>query len=117
MNPPISWLQWFAVALPVSFVSIVIIWLLLLVSYQPGNTVDGEPLEIRPIRPSQEALNPEQWWVLSVCATTIALWCIEHKIEHVVGDMGVIAILPIVAFFGTGVLKKVGCSLIKEWLF
>lgn len=106
MDPPISWLQWFAVALPVSFISIIIIWLLLLVSYRPGSTADGEPLEIRPIRYSKEALNVKQWWVLFVCFTTIALWCVEYKIENVVGDMGVIAILPIVAFFGTGVLKK-----------
>ena len=32
----------------------------------------------------------------------------EKKIEQYVGDMGVIAILPILAFFSTGVLKKVG---------
>ncbi|GJJ08647.1 hypothetical protein Clacol_002866 [Clathrus columnatus] len=106
MKPPISWLQWFAVALPVSFISIIIIWLLLLVSYKPGTTADGEALEIRPIRPNKEPLNLKQWWVLLICVITIALWCIEHKIEDIVGDMGVIAILPIIAFFGTGILKK-----------
>ena len=42
-----------------------------------------------------------------VCIVTIALWCVEHEIEGFVGDMGVIAIVPLVAFFGTGVLKKV----------
>lgn len=30
----------------------------------------------------------------------------EHGIEEYVGDMGVIALIPILAFFSTGVLKK-----------
>ncbi|KIJ51071.1 hypothetical protein M422DRAFT_204101 [Sphaerobolus stellatus SS14] len=106
MDPPIDWLNWFIVALPVSFISIILIWLLLLVSYKPSITADGEPLEIRPIRSLRERFTLKQWWVTIVCLVTIALWCIEHKIEEYVGDMGVIAIIPIVAFFSTGVLKK-----------
>lgn len=35
----------------------------------------------------------------------------ETEIEEYVGDMGVIAIIPIVAFFATGVLKKVSDDL------
>lgn len=42
-----------------------------------------------------------------MCLVTIGLWCIEHTIEEYVGDMGIIAIIPIIAFFSTGVLKKV----------
>lgn len=42
-----------------------------------------------------------------MCIVTIILWCLEHAIEDWVGDMGVIALIPIVAFFSTGVLKKV----------
>jgi len=106
MKPAISWLQWFAVSLPVSIISLVLIWLLLLASYRPGTTADGEVLEIRPIRPTREKFTLKQWWVISVCFITIGLWCIEPSIEVYVGDMGVIAILPIVAFFSTGVLKK-----------
>jgi len=41
-----------------------------------------------------------------VCLVTIALWCMAHSIEAYIGDMGVIAIFPVVAFFSTGVLKK-----------
>lgn len=106
MNPPADWLQWFAVAIPVSAISILLIWLLLLVSYRPGMTADGEILEIKAIRPTKETFSLKQWWVTFVCLVTIVLWCIEHEIEDHVGDMGVIAILPIVAFFSTGVLKK-----------
>lgn len=109
MDPPLDWAHWFAVALPVSFVSIILIWLMLLVSYRPSHLPSGEGyLEIKSIRPTREGFTAKQWWVTLVCLVTIGLWCVEKGIEEYVGDMGIIAIIPIVAFFGTGVLKKVG---------
>jgi phosphate transporter len=113
MEPPLDWAKWFAVALPVSAISIILIWLLLLVSYRPARSPDGEgEISIKTIRPTKEAFTLKQYWVSFVCAFTIGLWCIEHEIEDYVGDMGVIAIIPIVAFFSTGVLNKVtgGCT-------
>lgn len=107
MDPPIDWATWFVVALPVSFISILLIWVLLLVSYRPAQSPDGEgQIEIKQIRGMKERFTHKQWWVSIVCIITIALWCVAHEIEKVVGDMGVIAIFPIVAFFSTGVLKK-----------
>lgn len=107
MDPPVDWLGWFAVSLPVSAISIILIWLLLLASYRPGITADGSQLEIKPIRASKEKFTLKQYWVSFVCLVTIGLWCIELTIEEWVGDMGIIAIIPILAFFSTGVLKKV----------
>ncbi|KAF8177126.1 Sodium:sulfate symporter transmembrane region-domain-containing protein [Mycena galopus ATCC 62051] len=107
MEPSVSWLEWFIVALPVSFISIVLIWGLLLVSYKPARAPDGGPdIEIKLIRPTRERFTFKQWWVTFVCLATITLWVFAHEIEEYVGDMGVIAIIPIVAFFATGVLKK-----------
>ncbi|KAH7929221.1 Sodium/sulfate symporter [Leucogyrophana mollusca] len=107
MDPPLDWARWFAVALPVSIISILLIWLLLLVSYRPARSPDGErEIEIRTIRPTRESFTPKQYWVTAVCLATIGLWCVEHEIEEYVGDMGVIAIIPVVAFFATGILKK-----------
>ena len=108
MEPQLDWGRWFLVALPVSGVSIVLIWLLLLVSYRPSRLPMGNGnLEIKSIRPTREPFTVKQWWVTIVCVATITLWVVEHGIEKWIGDMGVIAIIPIVAFFGTGVLKKV----------
>jgi phosphate transporter len=114
MDPQLGWLQWFAVSLPVGAISILLIWLLLLASYKPGTTADGEQLIIKPIRPMRDNFTAQQYWVTLVCMVTIALWCIEHSIEDYVGDMGIIAIIPIVAFFSTGVLKKVCISSISN---
>jgi phosphate transporter len=108
MDPKLDWGSWFVVALPVSAVSIFLIWLLLLVSYQPARAPDGEgDIEIKAIRPTREPFTAKQYWVTFVCLVTIALWCIAHTIEDWIGDMGVIALIPVVAFFSTGVLKKV----------
>lgn len=108
MDPPLDWGQWFAVALPVSAISIILIWGLLLASYRPARNPNGEgDIEIKTIRPTREPFTLKQYWVSFVCLATIALWCVAHEIEEYVGDMGVIAIIPIVAFFSTGVLKKV----------
>ncbi|KAG9014908.1 low-affinity phosphate transporter [Tulasnella sp. 427] len=106
MEPSLDWLGWFAVALPVSGVSIILIWLLLLASFNPGKTIDGEDLTIKSIRPPRERFSAKQYYVAFICILTIGLWCFEHKLEYLVGDMGIIAIIPILAFFGTGVLKK-----------
>jgi len=106
MEPPLDWMGWFAVALPVSGLSIVVIWLLLLVTFKPSKTLDGEDLVIKPIRPTKENFTAKQYYVTAVCITTIGLWCFEHGLEEYVGDMGIIAIIPVLAFFGTGVLKK-----------
>lgn len=110
MEVELDWLQWFAVALPVSGLSIFLIWLLLIAIYQPSTKPDGDVLTIKQIKATRETFSAKQWFVTAVCLVTIALWCVEHAIEEYIGDMGIIAIVPIVAFFGTGVLKKVCVS-------
>ncbi|KWU45074.1 SPX-domain-containing protein [Rhodotorula sp. JG-1b] len=101
MNPPISWLGWFSISIPVSFTCVVLIWCILLWTYRSGNNV-----AINPVRVNKEPFNKKQWFVSIVTIATIILWCVESKLEGVFGDMGIIAILPIVAFYGSGILRK-----------
>ncbi|KAM5348572.1 hypothetical protein ACJ41O_008396 [Fusarium nematophilum] len=101
MQPAPTWLQWFFIVIPVGALSIVLIWLLLLVSFQPGKGTT-----IAPIRPVKEKFTGLQWFVTIVTIATIALWCASHQLEAEFGDMGVIAIIPIVLFFGIGILTK-----------
>jgi phosphate transporter len=101
MKPPPTWGQWFYIVIPVGIISILLIWVLLLVTFQPGKgTV------IVPIRPVHDRFTGVQWYVAAVTVGTIALWCASSKLEPVFGDMGVIAIIPIVLFFGVGILTK-----------
>ncbi|KAJ3215380.1 fumarase fum1 [Clydaea vesicula] len=50
--------------------------------------------------------NKKQYFILIITFATILLWCFESALEKHVGDMGILAILPMVAFFGTGILTK-----------
>ncbi len=101
MTPEPPWLQWFFISIPVGVVSIVLIWLLLLVSFQPGRGTT-----IVAIRPVRERFTGAQWFVTVVTLVTIGLWCASNQLEDTFGDMGVVAILPIVLFFGIGILTK-----------
>ncbi|KAF2005123.1 SPX-domain-containing protein [Amniculicola lignicola CBS 123094] len=101
MSPEPSWGVWFFVALPVCIISIILIWLMLLVTFQPGRNTT-----IVPIRPLKDRFSGIQWFISVVTLVTIVLWCFSHQLEPIFGDMGVIAIIPLVLFFGTGILTK-----------
>jgi len=101
MEPPPTWGQWFFIVIPVGVISLMLIWLLLIMSFKPGRGTT-----IVPIRPVRDPFTGLQWFVTIVTVSTIGLWCASHQLENVFGDMGVIAIIPIVLFFGVGILTK-----------
>lgn len=101
MDEPLGWLQWFAITIPVSGLSLVVIWLLLLWSYG-----SSKGTVIRKMNESNDRFTPIQYFISAVALGTISLWCLERNFEYVLGDMGVIAIIPMVLFFGTGILTK-----------
>lgn len=101
MEPAPTWGQWFFIALPVGIISLFFIWLLLLLAFKPGRGTT-----IVPVRPVRDPFTGVQWFVSAVTIATIGLWCASHSLEAVFGDMGVIAIIPIVLFFGVGILTK-----------
>ena len=58
------------------------------------------------MRYSKEPFTGVQYFISVVTLATIGLWCGSHQLEQSFGDMGVIAIIPMVLFFGTGILTK-----------
>jgi anion transporter len=101
MSPEPSWGQWFFIVIPVGIVSILGIWVLLVVTFQPGRNTT-----IAPVRPLKERYTGKQWVVTIVTIITIVLWCLSGQLVDTFGDMGVIAIIPIVVFFALGILTK-----------
>ena len=49
----------------------------------------------------------KQVYVIGISLLTVALWCANSWLQRWTGEMGIIAILPLVAFFGFGILGKV----------
>lgn len=101
MSPTPSWMIWFFIALPVCLIALVLVWILLLITFRPGRSTT-----IVPIRAMKDKLNGVQYFIIFVTLVTIALWCVSRRLEPVFGDMGVIAIIPLALFFGTGILTK-----------
>ncbi|MCO5565563.1 hypothetical protein L7F22_019237 [Adiantum nelumboides] len=101
MDEPLGWLQWFAITIPVSGISLIVIWILLMWSYGSGR---GTVIKKMPER--HDRFTGIQYFISAVALGTIALWCLERNFEYILGDMGVIAIVPMILFFGTGILTK-----------
>ncbi|ORZ39456.1 SPX domain-domain-containing protein [Catenaria anguillulae PL171] len=102
MHPSPTWAEWFLIAIPMCILTNIITWVMLLVAYKPHVHTP----EIVPLRHTDEKLSAKQWFIIGVTLLTIVLWCVESAIESWVGDMGIIALVPIVVFFGSGVLNK-----------
>ncbi|CDR36305.1 CYFA0S01e00386g1_1 [Cyberlindnera fabianii] len=99
MDPPPSWGQWFVVSLPVSAISLVLIWIYLLVTFS-----SNESITIGGIRTVDDKFTRTQWFVSLVTIITIVLWCLANQLKGVFGEMGIISIIPMILFFGTGLL-------------
>lgn len=78
------------------------IWGVLLAYFRPEEI--ASPPEIT--AHTSTAFTAKQWSIIGICFGTICLWCAEGAIEEYVGDMGVIALIPIVFFYGSGILTK-----------
>lgn len=100
-NAP-SWRQWFTVAVPVAVLGVLICWLLLLLVYAPA--AGGRRLKQLP--QVHDAISYKQVVVSLVTVVTIVLWCLSHRLEPYLGNMGIIAIIPMAIFIGFGMLNK-----------
>lgn len=102
-NSP-NWIEWFASAIPIGFLSILCCWFTLMLIYKQKD----KKIENTPVTKSHgsQKLTPVQWYILIVSIVTIVLWCVSSQISSFVGEMGLIAVIPLVAFFGTGLLTK-----------
>ena len=100
MDPQPSWGQWFVVALPVCIITLVLIWVFLLVAFK-CNSKNTTLVSIRTI---DDKFTLTQWYILGVTIMTILLWCIASRLEGIFGEMGIIALIPLVLFFGPGLL-------------
>lgn len=99
MNPSPGWGKWFAVALPVSIIGMLGIWVLLILTF------DISKVKVQAFKPIKEKFTIKQWYISVVTIVTIILWCVLSKITSTFGESGIISCIPIVLFFGTGLLK------------
>lgn len=102
MSPPPSWIEWFIISIPVCIVSILLIWIVLLLTFR----TDSKDIKILQFHPIRDPFTITQWFVSITSIFTIFLWCISNKLSDRFGDMGIISIIPIALLFGTGLLSS-----------
>lgn len=104
----VSFSSWVAISLPLVTVALLGSWLLLLWWFNPFEHVAYIPLQVASAHNgdgnARASRSVETIFVLAVSLITIVLWCLPAKLLF--GDTGIIALIPIVLFFGVGVLKK-----------
>lgn len=100
MSPPPSWGEWFVIAIPVCLLSLLLIWIFLLVTFN----CNSKNTHLVAIRMIDDKFTSVQWYVVAVSTGTIFLWCIASRLEGIFGEMGIIALIPMILFFGPGLL-------------
>lgn len=100
MEPPPSWGQWFVIALPVCVLSLLLIWIFLLLTFK----CSSRNTHLVAIRTIDDKFSAIQWYIITVSLLTIFLWCIASRLTGIFGEMGIIALIPIILFFGSGLL-------------
>ncbi|CAK9438489.1 uncharacterized protein LODBEIA_P27130 [Lodderomyces beijingensis] len=96
-NP--SWGNWFAVALPVSILSLVLVWVLLFTTFKMNG------VRLSQYKPIKDRWTVKQCFVLLVTLATVILWCVMQKIGGTFGESGIISIIPLTVFYACGLLK------------
>lgn len=100
MEPQPSWGQWFVISIPVCVLSLALIWIFLLVTFN-CNSSNTHLVAIRTI---DDRFLAVQVYIVVVSAITIVLWCVASRLEGIFGEMGIIALIPLILFFGPGLL-------------
>lgn len=101
MDPQPSWGEWFMISIPICLVCVVGIWILLIVTFPLDPS-----LKLLQLHPLKDPFTLQQWFVTVVSIGTIVLWCLSNRLSGVFGEMGIISIIPLVIFFGTGLLSS-----------
>ncbi|CCH60398.1 hypothetical protein TBLA_0C06010 [Henningerozyma blattae CBS 6284] len=96
----IGWGQFFAVALPVGILITLCAWGIMCTTFKINET------KLKKFTPIRTVFTLKQYFIIFVTIGTIILWCVEKQIEGAFGASGQIAVLPIVLFFGTGLLTS-----------
>ncbi len=101
----LTFLDWMIIAIPLTLIMLIFIFVLLYLAFKPSIDV----LEIDfDEKKTTEGLSKIQKFVVTIFAITVGLWLLSSW--EPIGDLfqhsGVIALIPAIAFFASGILNK-----------
>ena len=105
LGSAINFGSWFIFSLPVAAVSTMFCWFWLRVMYPSKETLNFK--EIFAAKAGEKTATAGQMiYVSTVSAITLILWIFNANLKSYTGPMGIVAVFPIVALFGAGMLGK-----------
>lgn len=98
----ITFAKWVLATLPLAIIGVLSAWVIILWLWKPFEHVDSIPLQNAPHGDPVPRIHTHI--VVITTVVTVTLWCLPPATFF--GDAGVVALIPIVVLFGSGVLKK-----------
>lgn len=95
----ISFQAWVLIAIPQCAVMVGCFYLALLVLYQPQRYV------LPPLPHFTEEFRWPHWVIIATLFVTVTIWSF-HGLQDLFGSAGVVAVIPVLVFFGSGILKR-----------
>ncbi len=99
----IGFFQWMLMALPVMGILLMLTFLILFYSFKPKKEIS---IEIK--CESTRRIDKKQLYVLIIFVITVSLWLLSStgEVKSIFQSSGIIALIPVIAFFGAKVLDK-----------
>ncbi|MFO8110759.1 MAG: DASS family sodium-coupled anion symporter [Thermoplasmata archaeon] len=100
----ITFLEWMVIAIPLTLIMLLFTYLLLYYSYKPSVKKLNINLEHSDLR----GFSKKQLFVLFIFGITVLLWLTSSvsTVDNLFRSAGIIALIPAVIFFSTGLLDK-----------
>ena len=98
----LTWFQWCSASIPVAILTTFTTWIVLRICYRTSTPVP----DVLRVKTGREPLNGKQIYVIAVTVASIGLWMTATKTKMYFGGIGILAIFPLLAFFGSGILGK-----------
>lgn len=95
----ISFLKWLLVAIPQCVAMVLAFFAVLFFIYKPNEYT------LPPLPRFSEKLTWPHWIIIVTVLMTILLWS-DHALSDVFGGAGVVAVMPLLVLFGSGILNK-----------
>lgn len=95
----ISFVKWLVAAIPQAAAMVFVCFVVLCVMYKPHNYV------LPQLPRFSEKLRWPHWVTIISILLTVVIWS-DHGLQDFFGSAGVVAVLPVLIYFGTGILTK-----------
>jgi len=112
----VSFVEWCGFGIPLAMVWVFCIWFVLRsnyktnlpegieASFEPEMTEDEQGTS--PAAAEKSGFDGTELFIMLVITGTILMWIVFDSLSETFGNIGIVALIPVIVFFGTGLLSK-----------